>query len=374
VLRTIGSTAAVLGALLLTLADAARAQSPFRKIGEMEVAVRGISAVLEPAAPVVPRNIPSGVRVVVRAGDRELSVDEVKSFLGLGAGESFQVAAELSGPGLGQTITLPAAGAVTTDPLLIPYPGLAVAGDYHLSGARITVGGQARMDVTPDDLTIRVIDQILVTSVRTRPLTLDEIRARGIVLDDDDYLGFEFTLGLRLESDPISINFPVVFDRRGVPLPQPLVPPPSIPRTSASIPPPLLVPMLLERTTGPGDDDPSNDPPLTLPSGAPIRIPALLVIPGEVGYLKQFFSAQLFVANGAPVGSGLMVQQVTGTLKLPGPSRSPCPCAPSVPTGSRAPVTTWTCSRPATRAWPTSRCGPRTRKASTPSASTSTRR
>ena len=317
VLRTIASRAAVLAAMVLLTAHDAWAQAPFRKIGEMELAVRGISATLEPAAPVVPRNIPSGVRVVVRAGGDELSVDEVKSFLGLGPNESFQVAAELSGPGLGQTITLPAAGAVVTDPLLLPYPGLAVAGDYHISGARITVGGQTRMDVAPDDLTLRVIDQILVTSVRTRPLTLDEIRARGIVLDDDDYLGYEFTLGLRLESDPITINFPVVFDRRGVPLPQPLVPPPSLPRLSAATPAPLLVPMLLEHTSGPEDDDPSDNPPLTLPNGTPIRIPALLVIPGEVGYLKQFFSAQLFVANGAPAGSGLVVQHVTGTMKLP---------------------------------------------------------
>ena len=35
-------------------------------------------------------------------------------------------------------------------------------------------------------------------------------------------------------------------------------------------------------------------------AGGPVRIPSVLVIPGNVGYLKQFFSAQLFVANGAP--------------------------------------------------------------------------
>jgi hypothetical protein len=51
--------------------------------------------------------------------------------------------------------------------------------------------------------------------------------------------------------------------------------------------------------------------------GAPIRIPSVLVIPGNVGYLKQFFSAQLYVANGAPGGSGLTVRDVTGTIHLP---------------------------------------------------------
>ena len=43
----------------------------------------------------------------------------------------------------------------------------------------------------------------------------------------------------------------------------------------------------------------------------------MLVIPGNVGYLKQFFSAQLFVANGAPALSGLTVRGVSGTMELP---------------------------------------------------------
>ena len=49
----------------------------------------------------------------------------------------------------------------------------------------------------------------------------------------------------------------------------------------------------------------------------PVRIPSVLVIPGNVGYLKQHFSAMLFVANGAPGGSGLVVREVAGTIRLP---------------------------------------------------------
>ena len=44
---------------------------------------------------------------------------------------------------------------------------------------------------------------------------------RGRMLDSDDYLGFEFTLGVLLESKPINVAFPVVFDRQGVPVPVP---------------------------------------------------------------------------------------------------------------------------------------------------------
>jgi len=46
------------------------------------------------------------------------------------------------------------------------------------------------------------------------------------------------------------------------------------------------------------------------------KIPSVIVIPGNVGYLKQFFSAQLYVANGSPAGSNLTVDNITG--------QSPC--------------------------------------------------
>ena len=166
-------------------------------------------------------------------------------------------------------------------------------------------------------MTVEVIEQVLVTSVQTRALTLDEIRAKGIVLDSDDYLGFEFTLGLKLESQPVTLSFPVVFDRQGVPIPDPLTPPPAPARQG--VPMPTIVPLLLDAfaegrspATEVGRGSRSR-----FQTAQPVRIPAVLVIPGNVGYLKQFFSAQLFVANGAPVGSGLTVKNVTGTVKLP---------------------------------------------------------
>ena len=100
------------------------------------------------------------------------------------------------------------------------------------------------LDVTPQSVTVEVIEQVLVTSVKTRALTLDEIREKGIVLDSDDYLGFEFTLGLKLESQPVTLSFPVVFDRQGVPIPDPLTPPPAPARQG--VPMPTMVPLLLD--------------------------------------------------------------------------------------------------------------------------------
>src|SRR5262249_23016366 len=53
-------------------------------------------------------------------------------------------------------------------------------------------------------------------------------------------------------------------------------------------------------------------------------IPALMVIPGNIGFLHQFFSVQIFTENGAPSGSGLQVKNVQATLVLPpGPDQIP---------------------------------------------------
>jgi hypothetical protein len=42
-----------------------------------------------------------------------------------------------------------------------------------------------------------------------------------------------------------------------------------------------------------------------------------MVIPGNIGFLNQFFSVQIFTENGAPLGSGLSVNNVQATLQLP---------------------------------------------------------
>ncbi|MFM8358440.1 MAG: hypothetical protein ACKOET_07750, partial [Verrucomicrobiota bacterium] len=46
-------------------------------------------------------------------------------------------------------------------------------------------------------------------------------------------------------------------------------------------------------------------------------IPALLVIPGNIGFLNQFFSVQVFTENGAPADSGLTVNTLRAELLLP---------------------------------------------------------
>lgn len=312
-----GAIRALLGAgcaFAILASTPANAAAPFRKIGEMELRLAGISATVDPVNPVIPKNLVSGVRIVVTAGGAPLSAAQLQDFLG----SAFEIRAVFSGPGTSGSMFLPQPGeAQPADPLLLLLPPQAIVGDYRLSNIQVVAANGTVLDVEPRTITVQIIDQVLVTSVKTRPLTLDEIREKGIILDSDAYLGFEFTLGLKLESTPVNFSFPVVFDRAGIPLPQALVPPPPPPRGSVA-PLPTIVPMLLEAQAPPqADGTPGPRIPLTTPSGEPIRIPSVLVIPGNVGYLKQFFSAQLLVADGAPVGSGLSVHDVTGTIRLP---------------------------------------------------------
>src|SRR5215467_6614130 len=307
-------TAAVALSFLAFFASLLQAQTSLRKIGELELQVQGVSATVQPANPTIPKNTAAGVRIVVTSPSGVLSSADVAKFLG----GNFEVHGELSGPGLSGTITLPFVdpnGGTTpiTDPLLLPIPALNEAGDYTLSNLRITVNGSPALDVSPATIPVKVIDQVLITSVETRPLTLDEIKAAGVDLSSNDFLGFQFTIGLALQSNATTITFPVVFNRQGVPIPPLLIPP--SPPTRDQVPIPTIVPILLNLV---GKDGGAVNK-ITLPDGspAPVKIPSVLVIPGNVGFLKQFFSAQLFVANGAPGGSGLVVHDVSGTINLP---------------------------------------------------------
>jgi hypothetical protein len=304
--RRLGGVHAV--AVFVSLSLAFTAFGQLRKIGELELRLTGLHATADQTAVTVPKNTASGVRVTIRSGNTPLSAAEASRLLG----GSFAVQADLAGPGLRGTVSLPDAGTPSSDPFILNIPPLPQAGDYTLSNLRITIAGATVLDVAPQKVDVDVIDQVLITSVTTRPLTLEEIKAKGIVLDNDSYLGFEFTLGVNLDSKTVDFSFPVVFDKRGVAVPQPLNPMGDPERVQM---PPLttIVPMLLQVEEG------GQAPTVRLPNGemSEVRIPSVLVIPGNVGYLKQFFSAKLFVANGAPGSSNLTVHDVTGKIVLP---------------------------------------------------------
>src|SRR5688572_18590162 len=163
-------------AMGLVLVLASKSEAQHVKLAEIDIPLLGVSANVEPANPVIPKNVASAVRVVLRSGTQELSPVDAGKFIGVGSAAK----AELAGPGLGHTITL-LPDSSSSDPLFLPIPPLSVAGDYTLSNIRIvSATGESVLDVSPRSVTIKVFDQILITSVQTRPLTLEEIREKGI--------------------------------------------------------------------------------------------------------------------------------------------------------------------------------------------------
>jgi hypothetical protein len=48
-------------------------------------------------------------------------------------------------------------------------------------------GGATILAASPDVVPIKIIDRVIVSEVRSRPLSLDEIRSRGILVDEDDF-------------------------------------------------------------------------------------------------------------------------------------------------------------------------------------------
>src|SRR6266566_1506955 len=290
------------------LASVSFAQTPQTKIGSLDLRIGGIQATVTPAQPVIPKNIASGVQVVVTQNGQQMSAAAIAQYLG----GPFQIVGEYSGPGLTQTVDVPQTPP-TANSLIVNLPAVTTAGNYTLSNLRFVVDKASVFDVTPSTTTVKVIDQVLVTSVQTTTLTADEIQAMGVVLDSSSYTGFEFTVGLQLSSQVVNISFPVVFDQKGVPVPQPLAAPPA-----ASIAGVTVIPVLLQAADGGGSGGGGGGGGGGGLGGA--KIPSVIVIPGNVGYLKQFFSAQLYVSNGSPAGSNLAVDNINGTITLPAPA------------------------------------------------------
>ena len=226
--------------------------------------------------------------------------------------EGTMVKAELSGPGFGdQVITL---AAMPNQPLEIPT--LAAAGDYYLANVRLEdAHGNLMMlrEPTRAPVVINTIEKLLVTQVTSRALTLEEIKEKGIVIDEDNFTALNFTVGLTLGSDQVEIDLPVVI--------------PTTIEAAATVEPPQLTRLpSVQRAF-----DSINIPNFSL-SGFQLRVPpefeegtgielppinGVIVIPGNIGFLNQFFSVILQATNIAPEGSGLVLNNTRATINLP---------------------------------------------------------
>ena len=239
------------------------------------------------------------------------------------------VVASLRGPSLAPKEVVGAPGL----PLLLPP--LSVVGDYVLEGIQLVrdQGGVRTpiLDASPGSVPVHVFDQVLVAQVTSRPLTTEEIADRGIAIDQTNFRVTEFQVGLVLDGRQIPITLPVVAPRAV--------------QSTEIIPAAELTARLQQADQANRDLSAALKlPPSVQSSGIEVRginfqvtedtdadlalkvpsIPALLLIPGNIGFLNQFFSVQAFVEDAAPDGSGLSVRNVQATLDLPpGPDGMP---------------------------------------------------
>jgi hypothetical protein len=283
--------------------DASSCVEEMNAAGSATVCIAGVQ--LEVEAPgTVPVSTEFSVLNALRSGYGEAVTD-----LSLFGGGPVYVEGELSGPAVSnaECVIGSAACAVTLrapvgDPLKVPALLVNKAGNYVLDGLRLTdAAGNMMMPATPSMVPIEVVDKVLLSRLRTRPLSLDEIEDRGIIINDDDFTAYEFTIGVATESKQVDIPFDVVIgdggaapDRGGLPA---VVPELGVANLDVQG-------IVLEVV---------ND----LPGVEIPPIPGVIVIPGNIAFLNEFFQVLLLVSNVAPEGSELAVTDAAARLVLP---------------------------------------------------------
>ncbi len=273
-----------------------------RPLAAFDLTVAGLGLAVGPATQQVPKGVTSTVTTQLVLPHASIPLAALQKLLP----QDLTVKGELSGPAFATPLTLSAPAGT---PLTLPT--LALKGTYTLRNLRLVAGTQDLLAASPSVVTIEAIDEVLVTKVLTRPLSLDEIQQRGIAVDQSNYTVVNFTAAVGTLSNQVKIDFPVVLpkapmvsgDGGGIPPEPPALNLPSAANPNLVAKPIVFVPVLppLE-----GEDEVELPP-----------IPALLVFPGNIGFLHQFFQALLIVTNGAPEGSSLFVQDVIATIALP---------------------------------------------------------
>lgn len=302
-------TAAAIALTLLVSATSAFAQSRF--LGKEEIQVLGLGLKVEPAVQTVPKGFATIVSTFLQ-GSSDPNV--LPPFA-----PDAEVRATLRGPSFAQPINLVAA---PNTPFQIPL--LTVAGTHTLENIRLVSGGEVVLYGTPETARIEVIDKLLVTTVTARPLTAAEIREKGIVFDKDNFQAYNFTAAFAIDDgSKIDIQFPVVLPT--------LVPPKDVQQTVQTlqgidvpvlrglqtiIPDTLRIQARIPNLSVVGFtlklDQQAQSQDFYVPP-----IPGVIVIPGDIGFLNQFFSVMLMVANVAPEGSNLVVTELSASIVLP---------------------------------------------------------
>jgi hypothetical protein len=290
-------------------------------LAQLQFDIVGVRLVVDPPALTVPKNIATQINtsLTLPPGTGPETREAIESLT-----NGALIEAELRGPEISPTRI------VTRPGQPIPIPPLAVAGDYFLDGVRLVKNGQTILDATASDgrlattIPIRVINEVFVTNVTSRPLSLDEIRGRGIVIDETNFQAVNFQVAFNIDGAPFTIDVPAA-----LPTPEFLQTRPdrktlirqittlnlSLRGPESQLPPQFDRPGLNFSIAAlpffPVEEE-GGVPTLDIPP-----ITGLVVIPGNVAFLNQFFSVLLMVTNVAPAGTPLELREPRARIVLP---------------------------------------------------------
>lgn len=285
-------------------------------LATLEHHVVGLRLRVAPGELFVPKGIPGSLAVDLVTGDGSRPID-VEAIA-----KDKYIEAVLRGPAFPAYRLL----GIPNEPLMLPP--IALPGEYQIDNIRLVDSRNLTatpMMGSPSRVAVHVFPEVLVSQVTSRPLSIDEIQARGIRLDARNFSAVEFTAMFAIGGRTIPFRLPVVAPKHKpsteiIPadeLEERLVTARRINRELAqrlTLPPELNLPRLNIHIEGlnfqavRGDGEAEIDAP---------SIPGLLVIPGNIGFLNQFFSVQVFAANAAPVGSNITVHSLSARATLP---------------------------------------------------------
>ncbi|MFO1432626.1 MAG: carboxypeptidase regulatory-like domain-containing protein [Candidatus Competibacteraceae bacterium] len=299
----------LLALILLALqAVSLRAEPPV--LASEQILLYGLGLKVEPAYQPTPKDVATVVSTYLQAptlppGQKPPLPDNAV------------VKATLVGPGLVQPLEyeIPVNGQFEIPPL--PRAGL-----YSLENIRVLSGNTILFYAQPERVTIEVLERLLITTVTVKPLTAQEIRDKGIVFDRSNFQAYNFTAAFAVKDEQIQIDFPVLLPRvfgaadvepQRVALPDlsnvsliraPTIIPDTLKLAQTKIPNLIVHPTFLEAQYQGKTLD--IEP-----------IPGVIVIPGDIAFLNQYFSVMLMVANAAPSTSVLAVQDLKAKILLP---------------------------------------------------------
>jgi len=284
------------------------------EIGSAELQIAGTRLIVEPLSHTVDLEMPTVINTHLEGYDPELGT----------LASDLRVVGDFSGPEIAGLVL----ETVPNEPFRIP--GLRVGGDYQLANIRLVQGDEV-LAYAEDDLATVTVTQILLTSVSSRPLTADEIRSYGLVLDGDNNQALNLTFAFNVAGQTVEYNMPVVYDIYGPDgrfrgLPSVQLPMfgggPGNTVRDYRFTPPRLVPFSVKL------DKPEEE---VIPTGGckadgggcrdmlppEFSMVGMILFPTEISLLHQYFSVVLSVQNGAPEGDDLVVQDLMARINLP---------------------------------------------------------